>query len=197
MNDRKILMRIFNKLLSYYGPRHWWPARTRFEIIISAILTQNVSWHNAKKALNSLRHAGLLTPKKIVSARHSVIASRIKSSRFYNDKTKKLITFCSYLQDNYNGSLNKMFAKDMESLREELLSIKGLGRETFDSILLYAGKKLTFVCDAYTKRFLLRVGLIDKHFDLKNGYKHYLFDIHRRSYDKVYLQIDSNQRFDL
>ena len=174
MNDRKILIKIFNKFLSHYGSRHWWPAKTRFEIIISAILTQNVSWHNAKKALISLRGSGLLTPRKIVSAKHNVIASRIKSSRFYNEKTKKLKTFCSYLLDNYNGSLNKMFSKDMEELREELLDIKGLGKETVDCILLYAGKKLSFVSDAYTKRFLIRLGLIDNSFGYEDIRKYFM-----------------------
>jgi len=182
MNDRKLLMSIFNKLLSHYGPRHWWPARTRFEIIISAILTQNVSWHNAKKALCSLRSAGLLTPMKIISSNHDVIASRIKSSRFYNEKTKKLKTFCSYLLDNYNGSLNKMFSKDMEALREELLTIKGFGRETVDSILLYAGKKLSFVSDAYTARFLIRLGLIDKSFDYEDIRKYFMDNLPKDLY---------------
>jgi len=159
MDDRRILQAIFKKLLNAYGPRKWWPARTRFEVIVGAILTQNVSWRNAKLAVNSLKKARLLSPSAILVASHEEIAPLIKSSRFYNQKTEKLKAFCAYFMHNYNGSLDKMFSGDMESLRRELLGLKGVGKETADSILLYAGRKLSFVSDAYTKRFLKRYGL--------------------------------------
>ncbi|MCX5680676.1 MAG: endonuclease III domain-containing protein [Candidatus Omnitrophica bacterium] len=157
--ERKSLLAIYNRLLRSYGPREWWPAKTRFEVIVGAILTQNVSWHNAKIAINNLKRKELLLPKSMLKAPYRQIANCIKSSRFYNQKAKKLKTFCRYLALKYDGSLDKMFFKDMNLLRNELLDLKGIGKETADCILLYAGKKPSFVVDAYTKRFLARYGL--------------------------------------
>lgn len=155
----KNLLTIYDGLFSSYGPRKWWPAKTRFEVIVGAILTQNVSWHNAKIAIDNLRRAGFLSPDSILKAPLRGIACRIKSSRFYNQKAKKLKVFCRHLASEYGGSLDKMFSKDMDLLRKELLGLKGIGKETADCILLYAGKKPSFVVDAYTKRFLARYGL--------------------------------------
>ncbi len=166
MKEKDTLIQVFNKLLKHYGPRGWWPARTRFEIIIGAILTQNVSWKNAKTALLKLKRNNLLSAKAIVLAKHEDIAGSIRTSRFYNQKTEKLKAFCEYLLKNYKGSLDKMFAKDVDVLRKELLEVKGIGKETADSILLYAGKKLSFVSDSYTERFLKRFGLL-------NGFRGY------------------------
>ncbi len=166
MSVSSIQLKIFRKLLKHYGPRKWWPARTRFEVIVGAILVQNVSWKNAKKAVDNLKLARLLSPKVIISAEHSEIADKIKSSRFYNQKAHKLKAFSRFLIEKHGGSLDKMFSSEMESLRKELLNINGIGKETADSILLYAGKKLSFVSDAYTERFLRRYGLL-------NGMKSY------------------------
>jgi endonuclease III related protein len=162
-NEPEILISIFNTLLKNYGKRNWWPARTRFEMIVGAILTQNVSWKNAKNGIQNLKKDRLLHPSAILAANDKIIADKIKSTRFYNQKTIKLKTFCKYLTDNYNNSLNALFLKNksVEDLRKELLSIKGIGKETADSIILYAGKKLSFVSDAYTKRLLDRYGLLD------------------------------------
>jgi endonuclease-3 related protein len=158
---QRVLLQIFDGLLKYYGPRKWWPAKTRFEVIVGAILAQNVSWKNAKTAVDHLKKKGLLSPPAILSVSQDTIAAEIKTSRFYNQKAANLKAFCFYLQKAYNGSLMKMFSTDPEILREELMQVKGIGKETADSILLYAGKKLSFVSDAYTKRFLARYG----HFD--------------------------------
>lgn len=158
MEQQASFQKIFNSLLSYYGPRKWWPARTRFEVIIGAILTQNVSWGNAKKAVGALKKNRLLSTEAILSSRQARIASLIKSSRFYNQKAKNIRGFCNYLIKKYNGSLDKMFAHDAAKLRVELLTLRGIGKETADSILLYAGKKMTFVSDAYTSRLLRRYG---------------------------------------
>ena len=160
MNLKNIQLKIFQKLLNQYGHRQWWPARTRFEVIAGAVLTQNVTWKNAKKAVDNLKKAGLLSPMAIASARHKELADRIISSRYYNQKAKKLKEFSLFLMKKYAGSLNKLFSKKMEDLREELLQIKGIGKETADCILLYAGKMPSFVSDAYTKRFLDRYGLL-------------------------------------
>lgn len=155
----KDLIAIYDGLLGSYGPRKWWPAKTRFEVIVGAILTQNVSWHNAKIAIDNLKRARLLSAGAILKAPLGSIAGRIKSSRFYNQKARKLKTFCRYLDSRYGGSLDKMFSRDPDLLRNELLDLKGIGKETADCILLYAGRKPSFVVDAYTKRFLARYGL--------------------------------------
>jgi endonuclease-3 related protein len=160
LKTAQALLKIFDSLLDHYGARRWWPAKTRFEVIVGAILVQNVSWKNAKIAVNGLKKAGLLTVDAIVFAKHEVIANTIRSARFYNQKTIKLKSFCKYLTDKYDGSLNKMFSRDADELRNELLNVSGIGRETADSILLYAGRKLSFVSDSYTKRFLTRYGLL-------------------------------------
>jgi len=160
MNSKNIQLKIFQKLLRRYGPRKWWPAKTRFEVIVGAVLTQNVSWRNAKKAIDNLKKAGLLSPRAIVSASHQEVADKIKSSRFYNQKAHKLKAFSLHLLERYDGSLNKMFSEEMEDLRQQLLKIRGIGEETADCILLYAGRKPSFVSDAYTKRFLHRYGLL-------------------------------------
>ena len=139
----------------------WWPGNTKFEVIVGAILVQSVTWENARGAVNSLKKEGLLAPQAILSATHEEIAAKIISSRFYNQKTEKLKSFCRYLMAHYDGSLNKMFSNTLSDLREDLLHIKGIGSETADSILLYAGNKLSFVSDAYTKRWIERYGLFD------------------------------------
>ena len=154
------LLKIFQKLLKQYGPRKWWPAKTRFEVIAGAVLTQNVTWKNAKKAVDNLKKAGLLSPVALAGAKHEEVAQQIISSRYYNQKAKKLKEFSRFLMEKYDGSLNRLFSGKMEDLREELLNIKGIGRETADCILLYAGKMPSFVSDAYTKRFLDRYGLL-------------------------------------
>ena len=159
-NSKDIQLKIFQKLLRKYGPRKWWPAKTRFEVIAGAVLTQNVTWKNAKKAVDNLKKAGLLSPRAMACAKHKEVAKRIISSRYYNQKAKKLKEFSLFLMNKYSGSLNKLFNKKMEDLREELLKIKGIGKETADCILLYAGKMPSFVSDAYTKRFLDRYGLL-------------------------------------
>lgn len=128
---------------------------------MGAILTQNVSWHNAKISVNNLKRSKLLSPLDILKASDKLIRECIRTSRFYNQKTEKLKVFCRYLISRYSGSLDKMFSTDVDTLRQELLEIKGIGKETADTILLYAGKKPSFVSDAYTKRFLSRLGLID------------------------------------
>lgn len=161
MAIESFLLKIFFKLLEHYGPRKWWPGKTKFEVIVGAILVQSVAWENARFAVNNLKKEGLLSPQAILSATHEEIATKIISSRFYNQKTEKLKHFCSHLMAHYDGSLSKMFSNTLSDLREDLLHIKGIGRETADSILLYAGNQLSFVSDAYTKRWIERYGLFD------------------------------------
>ncbi|MGM0366601.1 MAG: endonuclease III domain-containing protein [Actinomycetota bacterium] len=161
MEDREILLKIFNRMLAAYGPRKWWPAKTRFEVMVGAILTQNVAWKNVEQAIGNLKDSGLLSMEAILSSDVKKIAENIKSSRYYNQKALRLKELCRYLKEKYGGCLDSMFKKDTGDLRKELLALKGIGKETADSILLYAGNKPSFVSDAYTKRFLDRYGLMD------------------------------------
>lgn len=157
---RRKLYRLYETLYKYYGPQKWWPARTKFEIIVGAILTQNTSWANVEKAIKNLAAAKLLNPGSMKNASKKRISSLIKPAGYYNVKTRRLKNFMNFLFTKYDGSLQKMFSQDTKALRAELLSVNGLGPETADSILLYAGGKPVFVVDAYTKRILLRHKII-------------------------------------
>ncbi|MDD5680856.1 MAG: endonuclease III domain-containing protein [Candidatus Omnitrophica bacterium] len=154
------LLRLYKALYKHYGPQYWWPARTRFEVIVGAILTQNTSWRNVEKAMRNLTGEKLLNPAAMKSISRKKLAALIRSSGCYNVKAGRLKSFTNFLFQKYGGSLKKMFSQDMATLREELLGVNGLGFETADSILLYAGKKPAFVVDAYTRRILHKHNLI-------------------------------------
>jgi endonuclease-3 related protein len=156
---KKSLKQIYLLLFNQFGHRKWWPGDTRDEIIIGAILTQSVSWGNVNKAIENLKQNELLSLRAIHEAQLSTIAPLIKPTRFYNQKASKLKNFCDYLFGKYNGNLDSMFTQDSFLLRKEMLNLKGLGEETVDSILLYAGDKNIFVVDAYTQRILTRLGM--------------------------------------
>ena len=158
-----ILNRIYEKLLGAFGPQEWWPAESNFEVIVGAILTQNTAWGNVEKAISVLRERELLTPSALHKAPPGILAEAIRSSGCYNLKAARLKAFSEFLADRYGGDIAKMFRRDGESLRHELLSIKGIGEETADAILLYAGGHPTFVVDAYTRRVLIRHLLIPSH----------------------------------
>jgi len=155
-------MEIYSRLLAAFGHQRWWPGETREEIIIGAVLTQNVAWKNVETAIDNLRQDNLLTLKAIHEADIAEIAVLIRPTRFYNQKAQKLKRLSGFLFDRYRGDLDAMFSEDVDQLRQELLGIGGLGEETVDSILLYAGSKAVFVVDAYTKRILSRLGLTDE-----------------------------------
>ncbi|MEA3305348.1 MAG: endonuclease III domain-containing protein [Candidatus Omnitrophota bacterium] len=157
---KKKLIGVYNALYGHFGPQYWWPARTKFEIITGAILTQNTAWPNVEKAIKNLAGQKLLNPVAIKNIKKKKLAILIKPSGYYNIKAGRLKNFVNFLFKKYNGSIKKMFRENTESLRKELLDVKGLGRETADSILLYAGKKPIFVIDAYTRRILSRHHII-------------------------------------
>jgi endonuclease-3 related protein len=142
------------------GPQGWWPGRTRFEVIVGAILTQNTAWSNVARAIARLRQARLLTPQAMAGCGRRRLARLIRSSGYYNMKAERLKAFIAFLRTGYGLSLSRMFAQAPSALRDELLTVPGIGPETADSILLYAGKAPRFVVDAYTRRILLRHGLI-------------------------------------
>ena len=160
-DPRSTLHNYFLALFEAHGPQHWWPGRSRFEIIVGAILTQNTSWTNVKAAIANLRSARLLTPPAIRAIPVAKLASFIRSSGYFRQKAKKLKAFVDFLFDDYNGSLSRMFRTPTGTLRERLLAVHGVGPETADSILLYAGEHPVFVIDAYTRRILERHALAD------------------------------------
>jgi endonuclease-3 related protein len=152
----------FNSLLTAFGPQHWWPGKTRFEVIVGAILTQNTSWRNVETAIENLRGTGLLTAAAVEKAPSARIEKLIRSSGYFRQKARKLKEFCGFLRAAYGGSLKRMFATPTLELREKLLCIWGIGPETADSILLYAGEHPVFVVDAYTKRIMSRHGWVSE-----------------------------------
>jgi endonuclease-3 related protein len=165
LKDRKLkrdLLRIYDLLYKRFGPRHWWPGDTRFEIIIGAILTQNTAWGNVEKAIGNLKKKRVLNIKALSRMHEKGLARLIRPSGYYNIKARRIKEFLSFLNTSYKGSLARMFQNGLFQLREGLLSIKGIGPETADSILLYAGNKPIFVIDAYTRRIFSRHGFIDK-----------------------------------
>ena len=153
---------IYKKLFTCFGPQHWWPADSPFEVIVGAILTQGTNWNNVEKAINNLKRENLLIPRKLDGISQQRLASLIRPCGYFNIKAKRLKSFLSVLFDSYNGSLKNMFYLATPRLREALLDIKGIGPETADSILLYAAQRPVFVVDAYTKRILLRQRLISE-----------------------------------
>jgi endonuclease III related protein len=148
----------YNALFTAFGPQQWWPAKTPFEVIVGAILTQNTVWANVEKAITNLRAAGLLSPAGIEKAPLRRLEALVRSSGYFRQKARKLKAFCKFLRAEYRGSLQRMFREPTPALREKLLSVFGIGPETADSILLYAGGHGVFVVDAYTKRLLVRHG---------------------------------------
>ena len=146
----------YDALFAAHGRQHWWPGRTAFEVIVGAILTQNTSWTNVEIAIRNLRQEKLLTPRAIETVSLARLARLVRSSGYFRQKAKKLKCFVRFLRSEYGGSLTKMFRTPTAALREKLLSVHGIGPETADSILLYAGKHPVFVVDAYTRRLLER-----------------------------------------
>jgi endonuclease-3 related protein len=159
---KKLLMKIYHKLYQAYGPRHWWPGETSFEVMVGAILTQNTSWRNVEKAIQKLKAKRVLNPKGIHRLKRSQLASLIKSSGYYRMKADRLKSFIDFLFAEYGGDLKRMKKGALGEVREKLLGVKGIGPETADSIILYGLKKPIFVVDAYTRRVLSRHGVISE-----------------------------------
>lgn len=154
----KRLLKIYGLLHKHFGPRHWWPADTPFEVMVGAILTQNTSWKNVEKAVLNLKKNNLLTPKALHRLDASVLKKMIKPAGFFNVKAGRLKNFVDFIVSKYNN-IQRMLSRPQAALRQELLGVNGIGPETADSILLYAAGKPVFVIDAYTKRIFSRHGL--------------------------------------
>jgi endonuclease-3 related protein len=160
--DKKLLLKTYKLLFKKYGPQYWWPARTPFEVMVGAVLTQNTNWMNVKKAIANIRTAKALHPRKLYEMPVKELAELIKPSGYFNIKAKRLRNYLKFFLDEYGGSVSRMKKQDTEILREQLLNVNGIGPETADSILLYALEKPVFVVDAYTRRFMLRHKMIRK-----------------------------------
>lgn len=153
------ILAIYSSLYQAWGRQHWWPAQSRFEVIVGAYLTQNTNWSNVEIAMRSLRRAGVLNVAGIRTTAPRKLESLIRSSGYFRQKTARLKGFVKFLDKHYKGSLSRMFAQPTAELRDQLLSLNGVGPETADSILLYAGQHEVFVIDAYTRRIATRHGI--------------------------------------
>ena len=150
---------IHTRLFDHFGPQHWWPGETPFEIMLGAVLTQNTSWRNVDMVIEALRQDGLLSFSALEALPLEVLAEKIRPTGYYNQKAKRLKGLFAAIRED-SGDLETFFDHDTHTLREKLLAVKGIGPETADSITLYAAGKPVFVVDAYTYRILLRHDLI-------------------------------------
>lgn len=155
MNER--YLELYEKLLSLYGPQGWWPADSPFEVMVGAILTQNTRWENVEKAIAELKVLGDLSPAGILQLPNESLKAAIRSSGYYNQKASRLVNYASWLEDA--GGIERLRGRSLKVLREELLSLTGIGPETADDILLYAFNYPVFVIDNYTHRLAERYGL--------------------------------------
>jgi len=158
---------LYKKLLKHFGRQYWWPAETPFEVMVGAILTQQTNWGNALKAIENLKREKLLSPQKIQKTPNSKLHKVIRSSGYFKQKAKKLKIFCNFFLEEFGGSIKKIKAESLNALRPRLLELWGIGRETADSILLYALDKPVFVVDAYTIRVGERIPMFKS-----EGYEH-------------------------
>jgi endonuclease-3 related protein len=155
-SSSQTLYQIYKKLFNHYGPQYWWPGDTQIEVIVGAVLTQNTSWQNVEKAINNLKSRRLLNLRKLVALPISELAKLVRPSGFFNIKAYRLHNLLEFIFNKYQRSLKGMSKVTTRKLRTDLLSVKGIGEETADSILLYAFSRPVFVVDAYTRRIFSR-----------------------------------------
>jgi len=151
-----------DRLLSYFGPQDWWPAQSKFEVIIGAVLTQNTNWKNVERAIECLRRDRLLSLSVLHTISQPELAEKIRPAGYFNIKANRLKNLINFIYDVYGGDLENLLQDETPHLREGLLSVKGIGPETADSILLYAAERPIFVIDAYTHRILTRHQMCDE-----------------------------------
>lgn len=154
-----LLQEAFERMFKHFGPRHWWPGETPFEVMVGAILTQNTNWKNVERAITNLKNEDVLSPLKLYHLQPERLAELIKPAGYFRIKTDRLRNFLKFFIEKYDANVENMRELSQDYLREELLSVKGIGPETADSIILYAVEKPIFVIDAYTKRIMLRHNL--------------------------------------
>jgi endonuclease III related protein len=154
-------MEMFNFMLERFGPQYWWPGETELEMMVGAILTQNTSWKNVDKAIRNLKDKGLLNLVSLHEISQPLLAEEIRPAGYFNIKAGRLKNLINFLFERYEGEMSRFLAEKTDALREGLLSVKGVGPETADSIMLYAAKRPVFVIDAYTYRILHRHGFVE------------------------------------
>ena len=155
-----MLSEAYRQLFDAFGPQHWWPGETPFEVIVGAVLTQNTSWRNVERAIHNLREADLLEPRALYDVPVEELEELIQPAGYFRVKAHRLRSLLEFIIEEYDGSLEAMFRCELSELRDRLLGVHGIGPETADSILLYAGGLPSFVVDAYTHRVLARHGWI-------------------------------------
>ena len=164
MTTTDCLWTIYERMLAQLGPQHWWPAETPFEVMVGAILTQNTSWKNVERAIDNLKGVGLMSLEALSALPTGLLAEYIRPAGYYNIKAGRLHNLLTFINEHHGGDLQAFLDQPLPHFREQLLSIKGVGRETADSILLYAANLPVFVVDTYTHRILVRHQVIDEEF---------------------------------
>jgi len=160
MSMPSTLKEVYDRLLAAFGPQNWWPGDSPFEVIVGAVLVQNTSWKNVERAIANLRDADLMSPQALYALPPEELAELIRPAGYFQVKTKRLRNLLRFIVDEFDGSLDLMFQVELATLRERLLAVHGVGPETADAILLYAGGLPTFVVDTYAHRVLARHGWI-------------------------------------
>ena len=153
------LMDIYDRLYTAYGPQYWWPGESKFEVIVGAILTQSTAWTNVEMAVANMKRSGCWSLESIINIPEEKLALLVRSSGYFNAKARKLKAFADHVATNYQGDLNLLLSKSPTVLRDELLSIHGIGEETADDIMVYAAGQPSFVIDTYTRRIMDRIGM--------------------------------------
>lgn len=159
-NSGEALLEIYRRLMARYGSQQWWPGETPFEVMVGAVLTQQAAWVNVELAIANLKAAGALSPEALRRLPAPELSSLVRPAIYHNAKTKKLKALVNWLGDFYSNDLDRLFSQQTQTLRRELLGVYGIGEETADSIILYAAGKPVFVVDAYTRRIMVRLGLV-------------------------------------
>ena len=189
-------MEMYNRLYEYFGPQGWWPGESPFEVMVGAVLTQNTNWNNVEKAIDNLNRADVLSFKRLSELLVDLLAEYIRPAGYFNVKAGRLQNLFKTIEERFSGSLDAMLEERTEELRQVLLSVKGIGHETADSILLYAAERPVFVVDAYTKRICRRIPInvaifyeeIQNHFQ-KNLSKNYEDKELVKIYNELHAQI--------
>lgn len=156
--DPRALDTMYRRLLAHWGPQHWWPGETPFEVMVGAVLTQNTAWTNVERAIANLKAAGVLEARAIAALPQERLAGLLRPAGYFNVKARRLQAFCRWLLER--GGIESLRRAPTEPLRRALLGVHGVGPETADDILLYALGRPVFVVDAYTRRLFSRLGWV-------------------------------------
>lgn len=188
VNLNELLKTMYGKLYANFGPQHWWPGDTPFEVAVGAILTQNTNWENVERAIGNLKQHKLLGATKMHALSLNKLAALIRSAGYYNVKARRLKAFLDFLIENYAGSFKRMGRVETPDLRRKLLGVNGIGPETADSILLYALRRPVFVIDAYTRRVFSRHGIIghDEPYEVYQGLFHSALEQETQLYNEYH-----------